>query len=307
MSRARPILVIGNSGQMAKALVEVGGENIIALGRPHIDLTRAADLERTIDHTKPALVINAAAFTAVDDAERHDKSAFALNCHGPQALAELCTSRQLPLIHLSTDYVFDGQKSTPYEEADTPNPISVYGRSKYAGETAIGQTHPHHIIVRTAWVHSAVGKNFVKTMLNLAKTRDTVSVVADQFGNPTYAPHLAQALLQIATKILDDPGFEQWGIYHLAGAGCTNWADFAKFIYAQSALLGGPTASVLPIASAQFPTPAPRPENSQLNTDKSRRQFGITMPDWQDGVRAGVARILANAETNFKPKPSPEL
>jgi len=295
MSQQPSLLVFGRTGQLARALVQAGGGHITALGHQEADLTDPDRIAAALKQVQPALVINAAAYTAVDAAEKDETAALALNTTGPATLAGLCAQQDVPLIHVSTDYVFDGTSTRPYREEDAPSPLGVYGRTKLAGEEAVCQHNPRHIIVRTAWVHSAIGKNFVKTMLHLAHDRDDIRVVADQFGNPTYAPHLAEALLRMATHILNTPGFTGWGIYHLAGAGRTNWADFAKEIFANSAALGGPHAGVTPIPSADYPTPAPRPANSCLQGDKAQEVFGITMADWREGAKACVKALLASA------------
>ncbi|MDQ7018413.1 MAG: dTDP-4-dehydrorhamnose reductase [Robiginitomaculum sp.] len=295
MTQQPSLLVIGRTGQLARALMQAGGDHVTALGRPEVDLTNTDSIKAALAQYRPALVINAAAYTAVDAAERDEAAAQALNTTGPANLAALCAKRDVPLIHISTDYVFDGARDQSYREEDVPSPLGVYGRTKRAGEEAVCQHNPRHIIVRTAWVHSPIGKNFVKTMLHLARDRDDIRVVDDQYGNPTYAPHLAAALLQMATHILGDEDFTGWGIYHLAGTGRTNWADFAKEVFATSAALGGPHASVTPIPSAEYPTPAPRPANSCLQCDKAYKAFGITMANWREGAKTCVQALLAQA------------
>ncbi|PHS28939.1 MAG: dTDP-4-dehydrorhamnose reductase [Robiginitomaculum sp.] len=294
MSPQPSLLVIGRSGQLARALVEAGGDHITALGHQEADITNADSVKAALEQYRPALVINAAAYTAVDAAQTDKVAALALNTTGPATLAGLCAERDVPLIHISTDYVFDGTSITPYQEDDVPSPLGVYGRTKLAGEQAVRQHNPRHIIARTAWVHSPIGKNFVKTMLHLARDRDDIRVVADQFGNPTYAPHLAHALLHMAERILNTAGFSDWGIYHLAGTGRTSWADFAEEVFAVSAALGGPNARVTPIPSADYPTPAPRPANSCLQCDKAHERFGITMPDWRKGAKSCVQALLVS-------------
>ncbi len=297
MSQKGPILVIGRSGQLANALAELNGNGVVALGRPDVDITLRNSLENAIKRIRPALVINAAAYTAVDNAQTDERQAFAINADGPAVLAALCARYNFPLIHVSTDYVFDGCKTAPYGEDDLPAPLGVYGASKRAGEIAICKACPQHIIVRTAWVHSAMGKNFVKTMLSLASTRDEISVVDDQFGNPTFAPHLGQAILGIAEHILENSDFENWGVYHLAGAGRTSWADFAKEVFAASKRLNGPYARVLTISSEHynkaFQPAAPRPENSCMDCHKAHDRFGILIQDWRDGVHDCVKAILS--------------
>jgi len=188
--------------------------------------------------------------------------------------------------------VFDGQKASAYVETDDVAPQNVYGRSKLQGEEAVRQANPNHIIARTAWVFSPVGANFVKTMLRLAGERDTLRVVDDQIGNPTYAPHLARALLDIARKARHAPKDGQWGTYHLAGRGDVSWCGFAREVMRVSAELGGPSAAVTAITTADYPTPAARPKNSRLDCGKAEGMFGVALPDWREGVRACVSRLL---------------
>ena len=196
----------------------------------------------------------------------------------------------MPLIQLSTDYVFAGTGSVAYVETDPPGPVGVYGATKYAGELAVAAACPQHVILRTAWVHSPHGTNFVRTMLRLAASRAEIGVVDDQIGNPTYAPHLASAIIAIAQR-MRQPG-PPAGIYHAAGSGETTWAGFAREIFRLSAARGGPLATVNPITTAQFPTPARRPANSRLDCGKLARDFSLALPDWPDGTAACIARLL---------------
>jgi dTDP-4-dehydrorhamnose reductase len=241
----------------------------------------------------PDVIINSAAYTAVDKAESEQEAAFALNRTGAGLLAEEAAKRGAAIIHISTDYVFDGRKSVPYVETDAVAPQNIYGQSKLQGEQAVRQMNPEHVIARTAWVYSATGSNFVKTMLRLAGERDSLRVVDDQIGNPTYAPHLAQALLEIARKVRHAPRDDQWGTYHLAGLGDVSWCGFAREVFRVSAELGGPSASVTPISTADYPTPAARPKNSRLDCSKAKQMFGVALPDWREGVRECVTRLLA--------------
>ncbi len=298
MSVRGPVLVIGHDGQLARSLRAVGGKDLVALGRPDVDLTQEASLKAALQQLSPALVVNAAAYTAVDAAENNAQNAYALNADGPGVLATLCARQDLPLIHISTDYVFDGRASSPYDENDETAPLGVYGQTKRAGEMAVQQAHDRAIIIRTAWVFSPWGQNFVKTMLRLAAGRDTINVVDDQFGNPTYAPHLAQAILLIAGYITQNPNFEDWGIYHLAGTGQTHWAGLAETAFAASRALGGPVADVVPIPASQYPTPAPRPANSRMNCNRAKQVFGVALPDWQMGVHECVGALMRNADTD---------
>jgi len=294
------ILVIGASGQVASSLVNHAPnkfQSISAVGRPDIDILDMADVTRVMSDRSPDLVVNAAAYTAVDMAETDEAQAFAVNETGPGHLASVCETRNIPLIHISTDYVYDGEKTGEYNEHDPVAPGGVYGRSKLAGELLVAKNCRQHIILRTAWVHSPYGQNFVKTMLRLAATRDEINVVHDQVGTPTYAPHLARAVLDIARYIDDrDRGDVPWGLYHGAGAGQASWFDLACEVFEQSAKLGGPSAIVHPITTDQYPTPAVRPANSRLNCDKLNSSFGVALPDWKTGVRECVSELLGDGD-----------
>ncbi|MGE3870785.1 MAG: dTDP-4-dehydrorhamnose reductase, partial [Pseudorhodoplanes sp.] len=241
---------------------------------------------------RPDLVINAAAYTAVDKAEDDAAMAQAVNADGAGAVARAAAELGVPLFHISTDYVFDG-RAGPYAEDDAPAPANVYGRSKLAGERAVA-ANPRHAIFRTAWVHSPFGPNFVLTMLRLARTRPELGIVADQFGTPTAALDIADALLAMARAIAaapDDPTLA--GIFHLTSQGWTSWAGLAAFVFETSAALGGPAARVREIATAEYPTRAARPRDSRLGGTRLADGYGIALPDWQLGVTETVRRILA--------------
>jgi dTDP-4-dehydrorhamnose reductase len=241
------LLVTGREGQVVTSLMERGalrsGIEIVAVGRPELDLLDAASVERTIAAIKPDVVVSAAAYTAVDQAEDEPEAAFAINERGAGAVAAAAALIGAPVIHLSTDYVFAGQGDQPYAEDDLTAPVSIYGKSKLAGEAAVAAANPRQIILRTAWVYSPFGKNFVKTMLHLARERDHLTVVADQWGNPTSALDIADGVLDIASALRD--GHEAFGIFHMAGTGSTNWADFARHIFAISA----PPEAPLPMSN----------------------------------------------------------
>jgi dTDP-4-dehydrorhamnose reductase len=294
------LLIAGWQGQVARALVEMapGAADVTActVGRAALDICEAKTIERAMVNTRPDVVINSAAYTAVDKAETDHDQAYAMNRDGARALALAAAKAGVPIIQLSTDYVFDGTQPAPYAEDDAPNPVTVYGRSKLAGEEAVRAANPRHVIVRTAWVHSAGGSNFVRTMLRLAGERDALRVVADQSGNPTYAPHLCSAILDIARQIVGKAeGGADWGIYHAAGTGVTSWHGLASEVMRISAELGGPSVPVHAIATADYPTPAQRPANSALDCGKLERVFGIRLPSWEDGARACIERLLAPA------------
>jgi len=294
-----PLLVIGNSGQLAQALRErsglTGPDAVVIRGRPDVDITCADSLKSALQAARPSLVINASAYTAVDRAESDEETARALNETGPRMLAELTAERGIPLIHVSTDYVFDGAKPGPYTETDAVSPLGVYGRTKLAGEERVASANPDHVILRTAWVYSPFGANFVKTMLRLAGEHDHVRVVADQQGNPTNALDLADGILEIAHCWR--AGHGKPGIFHMTASGEASWAEFASFIFASSRTLGGPFARVEAISSAEYPTPARRPANSRLDSTRLRQAYGVQLPGWQESVRACIERLISSEAT----------
>jgi dTDP-4-dehydrorhamnose reductase len=286
------LLVAGASGQLAHALVQRSrqraGVTVIALGRPQLDLLDPASISRAIDSTRPDVVINAAAYTAVDKAESDAAAAFALNRDGAGALAAAAGAVGCPIIHVSTDYVFDGNKAGAYVEDDATNPMGVYGHSKLEGEAAVAAANARHVILRTAWIYSAHGHNFLKTMLRLARERPELRVVADQHGNPTFAPHLADAILAIAAQI---GSARLWGVYHATATSETTWHGFAAAIIAAANPLGVPQVRVVPITTADYPMPARRPANSCLDCSKLERAFGLRLPPWQRGLAECVAEL----------------
>jgi dTDP-4-dehydrorhamnose reductase len=277
------ILVFGGNGQLGQELARAGAQRrvpLVGLGRSETDIADAAAIARAIAQHRPQLVVNAAAYTKVDLAETEVEAARLGNEIGPGLLAKACADAGVPLVHISTDYVFDGTKSGPYVETDPVAPTGSYGRSKAAGEAAVRAANPHHVIIRTAWVYGAFGNNFLKTMLRLAATRDELRVVADQRGCPTSTADLADAILGIAPRLI--AGEDLWGTYHFAGSGVTTWHGFASRIVAAQAPLTGRTPRVTPITSADYPTPARRPANSALDCGKFARVFGIHARPWED-------------------------
>jgi len=280
-----PILVFGRTGQVARELALRGAATGRALrfaGRETLDLAVPDKVDDLIAAVAPRAVINAAAYTAVDRAEREPDAAYALNRDAPAAIAAACAARGLPLVHFSTDYVFDGELDRPYVETDPTGPTSVYGASKLAGELAVTATGGAAITLRTAWVYSAHGTNFLKTMLALATRRDEVSVVADQIGRPTWARDCAEVALLAIDALAADPALA--GIYHLSGAGDASWADLAKAVFTESARRGGPTALVRPITTAEYPTPARRPANSRLDCGKIEAALAWRRRPWRDSL-----------------------
>lgn len=285
------ILVLGRSGQVAQSLLEraagLPGIELTALGRPELDLADAGAVADAIAAFRPDLVVNAAAYTAVDKAETDADAAFAVNCEGPAAAAAATARMGAPFIHLSTDYVYPGDKATAYVEEDATGPLGVYGRSKLAGELRVREAHPSALILRTSWVYSPFGANFVKTMLRVGAQQPELRVVDDQTGNPTSALELASAILRIA------PGLAEGGTYHLCGSGSVTWCGFARQIFAISRANGGPAPEVKAIATRDYPTPAKRPVNSQLSTDAFARRFGFRLGAWQAELEPVVKRLLA--------------
>lgn len=287
------VLVAGKSGQVARSLAELSSDSceVMCLGRPELDLLKASTISDVIEAVAPDIVINAAAYTAVDQAESEEAAAYALNCDGAGTLAVAIAERNIPLIHISTDYVFDGKAQAPYRETDPVGPTSVYGKSKLAGEQAVLAAHPQSLIVRTAWVVSPFGKNFCKTMLRLASEHPKLRVVADQVGSPTYAPHLAIGLLEMARSAAAHRDETKWGVYHLANSGWASWCDVAKHIMEAAKTVGLPSVPVEAIGTADFPTPAPRPASSRLDCPKALESFGVALPDWHEGIKECVTRL----------------
>lgn len=290
------LIVTGREGQVVRSLLEKAPGtqfNVVPLGRPELDLGGEVDaIISAIAAARPDVIVSAAAYTQVDKAERERELAFAINERGAGAIARAAHRLSVPLIHLSTDYVFDGSKSSPYVEEDPTKPTGVYGASKLAGERAVLDNHDNCVVLRTAWVYSAFGTNFVKTMLRLAAERDEIRVVADQFGNPTCALDIAQGILSIASNLLgaSDPALR--GIFHMAGAGEASWAEFAKAIFAASAEVQGPTAIIKPIGTSEYPTAASRPANSRLDSAKLERAHGVRLPDWHQSMKKIVERLV---------------
>ncbi|MBV9929928.1 MAG: dTDP-4-dehydrorhamnose reductase [Alphaproteobacteria bacterium] len=289
------ILVLGREGQLARSLAERAAAHGLALaftGRPEADLADPDSLRRVVRGSGAEIIVNAAAHTAVDQAEDEPEAARALNAEGPRALAEAARETGARLVHVSTDYVFDGSGDRPWREDDPTGPRSVYGRTKLEGEEAIRAVLPAHAILRTAWVYSPFGRNFVKTMLAVAETRHTLTVVGDQVGNPTSALDIADGILTMIGQWHQEPGRGLGKTYHLAGTGSTSWADFARAIFQSSRARGGPWAEVTDIATADWPAKAPRPLNSRLDSGLFAETFGYRAPPWRDSLETVVDRLL---------------
>lgn len=285
------VLVTGGAGQLATMLA-ASGADVVRVGRPAFDFERPESIAEVFGAVRPSLVVNAAAWTAVDLAETEPEAAMRANRDGPAVLARLCAEAGVPMIHVSTDYVFDGDKGAAYVETDATNPMAVYGVTKLAGERAVLAACARSVVLRTSWVYSAVGKNFVRTMLGAARKVDRVRVVADQKGCPTSAEDLAGVILAVAARLQEGWREEYGGVFHAAGDGWTTWHGLAEAVFAESGRLGGRVPAVEAIGTAEWPTPARRPPDSRLACGKLERVFGVRQPDWRDGV-ARVVGVLA--------------
>lgn len=277
------ILVFGRSGQVATELQ--GLADVVALGRDQVDLSDPGACAAAIHEHKPRAVINAAAYTAVDRAEEDEALATVVNAQAPGAMARACKALNIPFVHISTDYVFVGTGTDAWAPDDAPAPQNAYGRSKLAGEQAVQAAEGCYAILRTAWVFSAHGGNFVKTMLRLSQTRDSLTVVDDQIGGPTPARAIAAACLSIADQLAKDPA--KSGIYHFSGAPDVSWCDFAAAIFTTAKR----TTTVSPILTVDYPTPAARPLNSRLDCSKTEQVFGLARPDWQAALNDVIQEL----------------
>lgn len=291
----RRILVTGRGGQLATGLatsLPAAGFEAILVGQPEFEFDRPETVAAAFAAAQPDTVVNCAAWTAVDAAEDDEPGAFRANALGPALLADLCARARIPLIQISTDYVHDGLKGAPYLESDPPNPLSAYGRTKLAGEWAALAGNTMTTVLRTAWVFSPIGRNFVRTMLAIGAQRPELRVVVDQHGHPTAAPDLADAIAAILVRVRESGWREDYrGVFHAVADGHTNWHAFAEAIFASARPFGGPSPVVHPIATAEYPTKATRPADGRLDTAKLRATFGAALPRWQDGL-ARVIRAL---------------
>jgi len=292
------VLVTGGHGQVGselERLCSVKGHEILLTDHQHLDITDTQSVSVILKKYSPDVCINAAAYTAVDKAEEDRDRVFAVNRDGAANLAIACRELDIPLLHISTDYVFDGSKADAYLEEDVPSPASVYGQSKWEGDQSVIRTHEKHIILRVAWVFAANGHNFVKTMLRLGAERDQVGIVADQRGGPTWAGDIASALLEIAEQYIKGKSIK-WGVYNYVGQPSVSWHEFAATIFDQAVELGlqerAPTLKA--ISTSDYPTPAKRPMNSVLDCSKIYTNFGIDQPDW----RVGLKQVLQELKDN---------
>jgi dTDP-4-dehydrorhamnose reductase len=289
------VLVIGCRGQVGRELMAAlppAGVSRIGLGHDDLDVADRDAVRRLVERCRPALIVNAAGYTAVDRAEAEPGTAFAVNADGPAHLAEAAAATGSALVHLSTDYVFDGAKSGAYTEDDPIGPLGVYGASKAAGERAVRERLERHVILRTSWVFGAHGTNFVRTMLRLGNERDRLQVVADQRGCPTGAADIADAIFGIAGQLVTERPDDAWGTYHFAGRGPTTWYGFAEAIFERAQAFWGRRPEVVPITTADYPTPARRPAASVLDCTRFERTFGLACRPWTEGLDAVLQSLL---------------
>ncbi|MFL6606644.1 MAG: dTDP-4-dehydrorhamnose reductase [Pseudomonas sp.] len=290
MNTSLRILIIGQNGQVSRALqtrLAAMGE-LIVLGSDQLDMARTDHIRAPIDALRPDLIINAAAYTAVDQAESEAQRAFAINATAPGVLARAALELGIPLLHYSTDYVFDGRKPEPYTEDDAPNPLSVYGRSKLAGEEAIREAGGQHLILRTSWVYSNAGRNFLLTMQRLLQEKPHLRVVADQIGAPTWAGTIADSTAKLIER-WQAGQCGAWGTYHLTALGQTSWFGFAQAIGENLLKQHKPCAVLEPIPSSEYPTPAQRPLNSRLDCTRLFQEWSVSQPDWRSALQQCLA------------------
>ena len=294
--RDGPILVIGGSGQLARSLSDWASHENVAMmlaGRPHLDIESVSDIERTVAAVRPKAIINTAAYTAVDGAEDEPERAFSINGDAAGRLAAVSRVSHIPLVHISTDYVFDGRKPTPYVETDTPAPLNVYGRSKLAGEVAVLEADPDAIVIRTSWVYGPYGNNFLRTMLRLAEAQPMVRVVNDQYGAPTSSRDLAAGIMRVVAQLDPKARTQGGGIYHLVNSGETTWHGFAAEIFRYLSRQGEKVPDLRPIKTKDYPTPARRPQSSRLDTSKIEHHFGVRLRPWREALEPCLQEVVA--------------
>lgn len=292
------LLIAGWQGQIARAFVEIApGRSEVsacALGRPAIDICEVRAIERALSENRPDVVINTAGYTAVDEADAEPERAFSMNRDGARLLALAAAERGVPIVHLSTVNVFDGTKTTPYDEDDVPDPLNVYGKSKLEGEAAVRAANPRHVILRTSWVFSPFGRNFVSTILQKAQGSDPLRIVEDQIGSPSYAPDLAAAIIDVAAlaeRARQSQDDRLWGTYHIANAGgAASWRDLAEASCRAAGYVDA-AAAICPISTKDYGSGATRPRNASLSTSRLQEKLGVTLRDWRDALAVCVARL----------------
>jgi dTDP-4-dehydrorhamnose reductase len=307
----RDILILGRNGQVARSLdatLTAHGYSVIKVGRPETDLGNPQTVINAIRKIRPAFVINAAAYTAVDRAEDEPEVARAANAEGAQAASKAAAEVGAPIIHFSTDYVFNGRKREPYLETDPVSPLGIYGQSKLAGETLVADANARHVILRTAWVFSPFGSNFAKTMLRLNQERPAINVVHDQHGNPTYAPDLAETVHRIIDRLRKPPPHQDcFGVFHSVNANPTTWYGFAQAIINGAAQRGAPRAAVHPIETKDYPTKAERPAYSVLSTDKLARVYGVRLRPWSDALSEALDLLVGPRHEEASHRPQQDI
>ena len=294
------LLVTGREGQVARTLVARGqtdGVEIISVARPQFDLLRNERFDDIIQAVRPDAIVSAAAYTSVDLAESEPELAEAMNGRAPGELGKAAAKMGIPVIHLSTDYVFSGDKAAPYVESDATGPLNVYGRTKLEGERMLALSTSNYVILRTSWVYSPHGRNFVKTMLSLADDRDVLNVVSDQWGCPTSADDIARIVIAVARRLREDESPHLRGVFHMAGRGeGTSWAGFAEAIFERSRVRGGPAALVNPVLSSSWPTPAQRPKNSRLDCGRLLQHYGLSLDLWRRSLDKCLDKVINSKE-----------
>lgn len=300
------VAVLGANGQVGRAWVAQLGERAIALTRDEVNLADPATLAAALDALQPDVVVNASAYTAVDKAETEAELAYTINTESPGVIARWCAAQDIPFVHYSTDYVFNGAGEKPWQETNEPAPLGVYGASKLAGERAVEEAGGKYLIVRSSWLYDALGKNFLNTMLQLGAEREELRVVADQVGAPTFVPDLAAISLQALEKAVSMTQFPS-GLYHLTHTGSTSWHGFAEAIFARAREYGVKLAvqQVEAIPSSAYPTPAARPLNSRLNCSKFHTVFGLVLPKWEQGLAQAMEVKYGAGDTSRMSDPAP--
>jgi dTDP-4-dehydrorhamnose reductase len=295
------IAVTGIQGQVVSALRErasIYGIDFYAVGRPSLDFSRTGTALPALKAVQPDAIVHAAAYNAVDQAEQESRLASQINIMGSGEVAAAARELSVPIVYLSTDYVFNGEKGTPYVETDPISPLNFYGSTKAAGEQAVSGRAPNHAILRISWIYSPFGKNFVRTILRAARSRDTLDIVSDQYGAPTSAFDVADGIVAVLNNLVSRPGDSTLrGLFHMTAAGDTSWAGFGEVIFAASKEIGGPFAKVRPIASKDYPQAAKRPANSRLDCSKIAEVHGVRLPDWQSSLKLSVERIVKMDES----------